>query len=81
MYKVVQKFNLECYKILLVVCRRIKKFEGKAFFVAYFKVVDLYMVGCQCIVQLGGLVLGSPRFVPISLGLVSLFYSLKSPLY
>ena len=46
--------------------RRIKKFEGKAFFVAYIKVVELYKVGCQGIVQLGGLVLGSPRFVPIS---------------
>ena len=64
-----------------MLCRRIKKFEGKAYFFAYIKAVDLYMVGCQGIEQLGGLVLGYPRFVPISLGLVSLFYSLKLPLY
>ena len=35
---------------------------------------------CQGVVQLEGLVQGSPKLVPLRLRLVSLFYSLKVPL-
>ena len=41
---------------------------------------DFYIVGCRGVVQLGGLVLGSPGLVPLRLRLASFFFSLRSTL-
>ena len=45
---------------------------------SFNQIIDLkYKVGCQGVVQLRGLVCSCPSLVPLSLRLVSLFYSLK----
>ena len=44
------------------------------------KLIKKYIVDCQGVVQLGGLVLGYPWEVPLRLKLISLFSSLKVPL-
>ena len=38
-----------------------------------------FVVGCQGVVQLGGLVLCSPGLAPLRLRLINIFYSLKFP--